>query len=414
MDSVKKILKYSGYLFLVMLITLSIYTFIVSNILKKDYVNIFGYTYFVVATGSMSNTIEVNDLIFVKIKKDVKEGDIITYKNRDNEIITHRIIQMNGNKLITKGDANNTQDDPIGKESVIGKVTGILSPKVILEFIAVCLIIIIGIALLNFDKVFKKYIIKEESGQDFDREVLPQEVFSSPKDRENYKSTGLTVTIPLKEIEEIKKIQDNMYDEDGVEILEEVEVLELSGLKTINNNQKQREKELIDLINNLLRVKNNKIDTSRINKKWLTKYQYIYKLTNIVNLGDTRSLFDNVEHPSFKEIYDYDLEKIGLYENLRNRIYEMPIYIFLKILFIAIIYNDDEFFDGVFKIMKYKIMIDKKDHFRTLKKSDTYAFKQIRNLITLMKKISNEYDNKNVFELDKIERLTKIKNYINE
>ena len=31
-----------------------------------------------------------------------------------------------------------------------------------------------------------------------------------------------------------------------------------------------------------------------------------------------------------------------------------------------------------------------------------------------MDKVSLEYDNKNVFELDKIERLVKIKNYINE
>ena len=33
----------------------------------QDYVNVFGYTYFVVASGSMSGTIEVDDIIFVKI-----------------------------------------------------------------------------------------------------------------------------------------------------------------------------------------------------------------------------------------------------------------------------------------------------------------------------------------------------------
>ncbi len=418
-DVVKANIKYVAYGFLVLLIILSVYTFVVTDIMKKDYVNIFGYSYFVVATGSMSGTIEVNDIIFVKLTDNVKNNDIITFKNQNGDIITHRIIQTSGNRIITKGDANNTQDDAITRNHVIGKVVGILSPKVILEFIAVCLIIVIGIALLNFDKIFKKYIVKdgeEKVVHDFDKEVLPQDVFSSPKDRKNYEHSGLTITIPLKEIEDIKKIQEVDVLEDDIEVLEEEEVLdiEFNNIVTVTNNQKDKERELIEQVNNLLRVKNNSIDTSRINKKWLTKYQYIYKLANIIYLGDTKSLFENVDHPSFKEIYDYDLEKIGLYENLRNKIYEMPIYVFLKILFLAIIYNDEAFFDGIFKIMKYKVMIDKEDHFRVIKKGDNYSRKQIKNLMSLMTKISKRYDNKNLFELDKIERLAKIKNYANE
>ncbi|MBQ6539095.1 MAG: S24/S26 family peptidase [Bacilli bacterium] len=417
---IKANIKYVAYGFLVLLIMLSVYTFVVTDIMKKDYVNIFGYSYFVVATGSMSGTIEVNDIIFVRLTDNVKNNDIISYKNKNGDIITHRIIQTSGNRIITKGDANNTQDDAITRNSVIGKVVGIISPKTILEFIAVLLIIVIGVALLNFDKIFKKYIVKEGEEKvvhDFDKEVLPQDVFSSPKDRKNYEHSGLTITIPLKEIEDIKKIQEvEVLDNDGIEVLQEEEVLDIesNNIVTITNSQRDKEIELIEQINNLLRVKNNSIDTSRINKKWLTKYQYIYKLANIIYLGDTKSLFENVEHPSFKEIYDYDLEKIGLYENLRNKIYEMPIYVFLRILVLAIIYNDEAFFDGIFKIMKYKIMIDKEDHFRVIKKGDGYSKKQIKNIMSFMKKISKKYDNNDIFELDKIERLAKIKNYVNE
>ena len=418
MESVKKIFKYIAYGFLSFLIILCVYTFVVTDILKKDYVNVFGYTYFVVATGSMSGTIEVNDIIFVKITKDVEKNDIISYKNKSGEIITHRLIGESGNRLITKGDANNAQDEPISRNAVLGKVVNTLSPKVILEFIAVCLIVFIGLALINFDKIFKRYIVKDEEYEpnDFDREVLPQEVFSSPKDRKDYKHSGLTVTIPLKEIENIRKIQDEKVVDDDVEVLEEVEVLDFdsNSIVTVTNTQKEQEKELINLVNNLLRAKNSSLATTRINKKWLSKYQFIYKLSNIILLGDTRSLFESVEHPIFKEIYDYDLEKIGLYESLRNRIYEMPIYVFLKILFIAILYNDEEFFDGVFKIMKYKIMIDKNNHFRTVSKTDNYSRKQLKSLINFMEKISKQYDNNNVFELDRIERMTKIKNYVNE
>jgi hypothetical protein len=136
-------------------------------------------------------------------------------------------------------------------------------------------------------------------------------------------------------------------------------------------------------------------------------------MANVLLINDQNELIDMMEHPTFKEIFDYDLEKVGLYENLRNKIYDMPIYIFLKILFFAILYNDLEFFDGVFKIMKYKIQVDKDGYFRYISKKDSYQIKQIKSLISFMKKVSAKYDNKNVFELEKIERMVKIKSYVN-
>lgn len=80
MSAAKNILKSIGYLFIGMLVALCVYTFIMTDILKKDYANVFGYTYFVVATGSMSGTIEVNDVVIVKLGNEAEVGDIITYK----------------------------------------------------------------------------------------------------------------------------------------------------------------------------------------------------------------------------------------------------------------------------------------------------------------------------------------------
>ena len=203
------------------------------------------------------------------------------------------------------------------------------------------------------------------------------------------------------------------YDADD-NILGEEEILDLDEDKliTVNMNQEQREEEFLDLMNSLLKIKNSSIDTSKINKKWLNKYQYVYKLCNVLEYKDTYSLVELIEHPSFREIYDYDLDKIGLYENVRNLLYEMPIYIFAKVLFMAVLYNDDAIFDAVFKIMKYKVLIDKNNNFRVV--ANNYSLKQIKSLITFIEKVSKKYDNKNVFELDKIKRLVKIKNYINE
>ena len=60
-----------------------------TKIQKKDYANLFGYSLFEVATGSMSPTIEVGDVVITKITKVVNENDIIVYMDGKN-IITHR------------------------------------------------------------------------------------------------------------------------------------------------------------------------------------------------------------------------------------------------------------------------------------------------------------------------------------
>ena len=67
--------------FLVLVITVlilfSLYKIISIKILHKPYSNIFGYTTFEIATGSMEPTLNVKDIIIVKITKDVKENDTL-------------------------------------------------------------------------------------------------------------------------------------------------------------------------------------------------------------------------------------------------------------------------------------------------------------------------------------------------
>ncbi len=414
MTYLKKIFKSIAYTFLVLLVSLCIYTFVVTDIMKKDYVNVFGYTYFVVKTGSMSGTLEVDDIIIVKLSKDANLNDIITYVNDDGEIITHRLVRKVSGKLIAQGDVNNAEDNPITNDQLVGVVKLAISPSFILKLVATFLILFIFLALINFDNIIQKYIIKEKkkvvSG------TVPEEIFVTKEHKKEEKS-GLTVTIPLNEIANIEKAQ-----EKEIESEEEIEILEVEDVIDIDNNSivtkerntaRERERELLEQISNLLRIKNDSLTTTRINKKWLTKYQYVYKLALIVNTGDLVELEEAINHPTFKEIYDYDLDRAGLYENLRNKIYDMPIYVFLRILTFAILYNDEEFFDGIYKIMKYKIQIDKLGYFKEVKKNDTYGRKQLKSLITFMQKIPMKFDNKNVFELERIEKYVKLKSYVN-
>lgn len=414
MTYLKKIFKSIAYTFLVLLVSLCIYTFVVTDIMKKDYVNVFGYTYFVVKTGSMSGTLEVDDIIIVKLSKDANLNDIITYVNDDGEIITHRLVRKVSGKLIAQGDVNNAEDNPITNDQLVGVVKLAISPSFILKLVATFLILFIFLALINFDNIIQKYIIKEK--KKVVTGTVPEEIFVTKEHKKEEKS-GLTVTIPLNEIANIEKAQ-----EKEIESEEEIEILEVEDVIDIDNNSivtkerntaRERERELLEQISNLLRIKNDSLTTTRINKKWLTKYQYVYKLALIVNTGDLVELEEAINHPTFKEIYDYDLDRAGLYENLRNKIYDMPIYIFLRILAFAILYNDEEFFDGIYKIMKYKIQIDKLGYFKEVKKNDTYGRKQLKSLITFMQKIPMKFDNKNVFELERIEKYVKLKSYVN-
>ena len=397
MKNISGLIKTIAYLILTFIVGIVIYSFISTQILKKDYTNIFGYTYYSVATGSMKPVISPNDLIFVKITKNVSKGDIITFKD-SGSIVTHRLIDINDNKYITKGDANNTSDTGISKSDIIGKVVYIITPDVIFKGIVVVLIFIIFIVILNFDRLYDK-LFGEDS-----RYVnkSPDNIFSSNKNSHS----GLTVTIPLDEVKNIKTISDKVVIHDKVNVIDN----SINDIVThTNNNLKSREEDLLKLVNDLLRIKNSKLSTSRINKSWLAKYHYIYKIGLTLYYNDTNSLKELVLHPDFTEIYDYDLVKIGLYENLRNRIYEMPIDVFLKILVYSILYNDEEFFDGIFKIMKYKILVDKDNNFKCIR--DNNSKKNLKELINFMEKVPDKFDNKNVFELDKIERLIKIKSY---
>ncbi len=111
---------------LVIAILVMLYCYYQVDINKKQYVNLFGYTFFEVITGSMSPTIEVQDLVLVKIGKDnIDVDDIITYI-KDDSIITHRVVSIENDTFVCKGDNNNTFDKSIKRDIIIGKVVKII------------------------------------------------------------------------------------------------------------------------------------------------------------------------------------------------------------------------------------------------------------------------------------------------
>lgn len=131
MRIIKKICRwiFDIILFIILAIALIMaYNHIQINIKGNTYTTMLGYSAFEVATGSMSNTIEIGDVILVKLiepNEPVSENEIVVF-TQDTKLVTHRIIKINGDQIITKGDANNTQDDPISRGQIIGKVVKII------------------------------------------------------------------------------------------------------------------------------------------------------------------------------------------------------------------------------------------------------------------------------------------------
>ena len=159
------------------ILLITIYNDVQVKVLNKSYADFFGYSTFEVQTGSMRPTINVNDLIIVKKDDSPKIRDIITYK-KGREFITHRVVEAYKETYVTRGDANNTKDEAIKKDQIVGKVVKIipnfgairktlLSPVVLITLIVT--IYIISRMLSNKESIFvrifkkkKKEKVKEE------------------------------------------------------------------------------------------------------------------------------------------------------------------------------------------------------------------------------------------------------------
>lgn len=81
----------------------------------------FGYGASVVLSGSMEPEFSKGDLIIVGEADSYQERDIVVFQDGAS-LVVHRIIEIDGEKIITQGDANNVPDEPIESSAIKGKV----------------------------------------------------------------------------------------------------------------------------------------------------------------------------------------------------------------------------------------------------------------------------------------------------
>ena len=195
-------------------------------------------------------------------QNNLKKGDIIAF-TQDDAIITHRIIYIDDKVLTVKGDNNNTIDNPIVIDNVIGKMVKVyprlgIWKKVLVEP-KVLLLVFITFLLFDFalsydgkksksgvnknleDKA--KSIEKKDAIADLDDSDdinVSKQIPISKKESESEELLSLTRKIDLDEINKI------LEDSENVDTIQEVKDVKEKIIDEIKEEKKNKEKKNID------------------------------------------------------------------------------------------------------------------------------------------------------------------------
>jgi len=123
---------------ILMILLISVASVVVISKASGGEPQLFGYQLKTVLSGSMEPGIQTGSIISVKLAEDktsFKEGDVITFFQEENLLITHRITEVvkSGDSILyrTKGDNNNAEDmNPVLSDNVVALYTDFTVPYV--------------------------------------------------------------------------------------------------------------------------------------------------------------------------------------------------------------------------------------------------------------------------------------------
>ncbi len=81
----------------------------------------FGFGTSVVLSGSMEPTLSVNDLVVIRAADRYDVGDVVVYQT-GHSLVIHRIVRLEDGAVVTRGDANNAEDDAVELSAVKGRM----------------------------------------------------------------------------------------------------------------------------------------------------------------------------------------------------------------------------------------------------------------------------------------------------
>lgn len=117
-------IKYFFTTAIVLLLILVIFLFMSTKLNPNEIPGIMGHKMLTVLSGSMRPAFDPGDVVIINEKKpsELTKGDVITF-SREDVYVTHRIVdakEENGSlSFVTKGDANQTNDQALVPESAI-------------------------------------------------------------------------------------------------------------------------------------------------------------------------------------------------------------------------------------------------------------------------------------------------------
>lgn len=128
----------------------------------------------VVLSGSMEPELSKGDMIFVKEADSYKEGDVVVYQE-GSILVVHRIIEIDGENVIAKGDANQSADEPVNISAIKGKVCFTVPfvgniINIIKTPVGTICIIVMAIALIEIPR------LREKKKDDEERQKMIDEI----------------------------------------------------------------------------------------------------------------------------------------------------------------------------------------------------------------------------------------------
>lgn len=276
MKRIKKIVFVIISILLGLVLTYNVYNFILIKVLHKDLAAINGYAMLEVVSGSMEPTILKGDIIIINTKeKDYKENDIITFRGKEGEFVTHRILSIDNKTMVTKGDNNNTEDEPVNTSAIVGKyITKIKGGGRILSSFknpfTMVMIFVIGLLaciLLSTDSDGKP--ILEQDEKEF------QEFLKNKNVKETKKSD-------VKKAKESKKTKDNSKKELEKNTTSKKANTNSKDTKEIKNSSTKK-------INKTKTTKNSKTNSSKTSAKKVAEKKAEAKKTTTSKSSTTKN-----------------------------------------------------------------------------------------------------------------------------
>lgn len=76
-----------------------------------------------VISGSMYPALQRGDLILVKsvTPEEIEPGVVVVFRH-ENGLAVHRVVRVTGDSIVTRGDANPEEDNPITFDDIVGRV----------------------------------------------------------------------------------------------------------------------------------------------------------------------------------------------------------------------------------------------------------------------------------------------------